>query len=183
MEALIATIPVSYTVRGVFLAPLMAEIGSDFAALVPKLSSPPASGKYLALTSYPVRDHLRLIDAAACRVHPGCSNREAHRLRGRSEPAAFAKSLVGKAMLSIIGDPATMLVRFPELFGTFVRGPQGRGARDGSGVVKLELTGYRGSVEYILGIVEGIVMNFGFTPYTEVHSRTSDRLLFVVDWH
>jgi uncharacterized protein (TIGR02265 family) len=183
VEALIATIPVSYTVRGVFLAPLMAEIGGDFAGLVPKLCSPPAGGKYLALTSYPVRDHLRLIDAAACRVHPGCSNRQAHRLRGRSEPAAFARSLVGKAMLSIIGDPATMLVRFPELFGTFVRGPHGRGSRDGPGVVKIELTGYRGSVEYLIGIVEGIVMNFGFTPHTEVHTLPLDRLRFMVDWH
>jgi uncharacterized protein (TIGR02265 family) len=183
VEALIATIPLGYTARGLLIAPLIPELGGDFAKLEPKLCAPPPSGKYLALASYPVRDHLRLIDAAACRVYPGRSNRQAHRLRGRSEPEAFAQTLLGKAMLSIIEDPTTMLVRFPELFGTFVKGPRGKGAPDGPGAVKIELTGYFGSVEYLVGICEGIVMSFGFTPYTEVHGTSPDRLLFLLDWH
>lgn len=183
VEALIETIPLDYTARGILIAPLIPELGGDFAKVAPKLCAPPASGKYLALTPYPVRDHLRLIDAAACRVHPGCQNRQAHRLRGRSEPAAFAKTMLGKAMLSIIHDPTTMLVRFPELFGTFVKGPRGKGMPDGPGAVKIELTGYRGSVEYIVGICEGIVMSFGFMPYTEVRRVSPDGLLFLLDWH
>jgi uncharacterized protein (TIGR02265 family) len=182
VEALIATIPEHYSIRGLFFKQLVADLGDEFAALTPKLCAPPPSGSYLALTSYPIRDHLRVIDAAACHLYPDYPNREAHRRRARTELGNFARSKLGKAILSVIRDPATLLVRYPEIFDAFTKGPKGRGSREGTDAVKIELTDYFGSVDYQVGLVEGFVMNFGFTPRTEVFRQPPNKLIFLVAW-
>jgi uncharacterized protein (TIGR02265 family) len=182
VEALIATIPEFYSVRGLFFTQLVADLGDDFAALTPKLSSPPPSGRYLAFTAYPIRDHLRVIDAAACHVYPGCPNRQAHRLRARSELGNFGRTMLGKAILSIIGDPATLLLRYPEIFATFTKGPSGKASREGPEAVTIELTDYFGSVDYQVGLIEGFVMSFGFAPRTEVQRQPPNKLIFRIEW-
>jgi uncharacterized protein (TIGR02265 family) len=183
IEALIATIPESYTIRGMFFTQYVDDMGDDFATLAPLLCSPPASGRYLAFTAYSIRDHLRLIDAAARRLYPHCPSVEAHRLRARAELATFARSMVGKSIVSIIRDPATLLLRYSEIFGPFVKGPSGKASREGKDAVRIELTDYFGSVNYQIGLFEGFVMNFGFTPRTEVESPSPGKLSFLVAWH
>jgi uncharacterized protein (TIGR02265 family) len=182
VEALIATIPEHYTVRGIFIAPLAVEIKDDFDKLIPKLCAPPPSGKYLAFASYPIRDHLRVIDAAACRLYPAAENREAHRLRARAEFGNFGKTMLGKAILSVIRDPLTVLLRYPEIYDMFTKGPRGRASLEGPQAVKLELLDYFGSVEYQVGVLEGCVMSFGFVPRTEVRSEGPNKLIFQVEW-
>jgi len=106
IEALIANVPESHTMRGMFLAPLAGELGVDFVKLAPKLGSPPPSGKYLALVAYPSSDFFRLFDAVARRRHPSSTGREAYRLQAREASRVFASSMTGKAILSVIKDPA-----------------------------------------------------------------------------
>lgn len=183
VDALVEAIPEAYVLRGMFFTALVADLGEEFEALAPKLCSPPPGGKYLALTNYPVRDHVRVIDAAARRVYPGRSNREAQRLRGQSALDAFKRSLLGKTMVSIIEDPATMLLRVPDLlFSRFIRGPTGRASREGSEAVKIELLGYFGGVEYMAGVFEGIVMSFGQRPRVEVQGLSPSHWIFLVTW-
>jgi uncharacterized protein (TIGR02265 family) len=183
IEALIATIPDSYTIRGLFFTQLVADLGDAFAPLTSKLCSPPDSGRYLAFTSYPIRDHVRLIDAAARRLYPGCPSREAHRLRARAELDTFAQSMVGKSIVSVIRDPATLLLRYSEIFGPFVKGPSAKTSREGQEAVKLELVDFFGSIGYQIGVFEGFVMNFGLTPRIEVHRLSPDKFSFLVEWH
>ena len=183
IESCIASVPEFYTIRGLFFSPLVAHLGDDFAKVSPKLCDPPASGRYLSLMSYSIRDHIRLIDTAACRLYPDCPNRQAHRLLGRTELENFRSTLLGRAVLSVIDDPGTLLLRYPEIFNVFTTGPEGQASRESPSAIKIELMSYFGSIEYQIGVFEGFVMNFGFTSRIEVKQKAWDSWVFLVKWH
>lgn len=182
VEALIAEVPEGYRIRGLFFRPLVDELGSRFGAIAPRLDSPPPPDGYRPLSAYPTRDFLRVFDAAARLQHPGCGGREAHRRRARREVEVFAASLMGKAVLSIVHSPATALLRYPEAFGLLALGPSGRATQETPNLVRIELADYRGSIEYPIGVLEGLVMSFRAEPRVEVRLPEPGRVTFVVTW-
>jgi uncharacterized protein (TIGR02265 family) len=181
VEALIARIPASNTLRGLFFGPFVADLGDDFEALAPKLIEPPGD-RYLSLAAYPLRDFTRVFNAAARRVYPNCPGREAYRLRARAMVEIFQKTLLGKAMLSVINDPATLLRRYPESIGLLNTGFRGRGTQEGPNAVKIELKKFFGSPEFMLGVFESFVLLHGSTPHTEVQTIEPGHLTFLVTW-
>jgi uncharacterized protein (TIGR02265 family) len=181
VEALIANIPAPDTVRGMFFGPLAASLGDDFEELLPKLIDPPGD-RYLSLAAYSLRDFVRVFNAAARRAYPDRPTREAYRLHARAMVEIFKQTLLGKAMLSVIHDPVTLLLRYPESTGTLNTGFRGRGTKLGPRAVQIELKKFFASVEFMLGLFESFVMAYGSTPHTEVQLVEPGHVIFVVKW-
>ena len=182
IEAMIQAVPRSFRIRGLFLRPLCAELGARVSALGPRLEEPPPPGGYRPLSFYPTRDFLRLFDAAARLAYPALGGREAHRRRAHKEIEVFARSILGRATLSVIRSPVAALLRYPESFGMLASGPSAEARQEGPALVRVALHGYEGSVEYPLGVLEGLVMSFGATPRTEVSAPTPGTLVFRIGW-
>lgn len=181
-EAVLATIPESYAMKGMFFNALASQLGERFAQVVPSLSSPPRSGTYLPFSDYPMRDFLRVYDAAARLSHPNRSAREAYRRLARQQVSAFADSALGRVTMNLATDPGAALVRYAGSFGALVKGPTARAWQQGPSTVHIEITKYRGVLEYPLGNFEALVMGFGAMPTITVHVPADDTLQFLVRW-
>jgi uncharacterized protein (TIGR02265 family) len=181
-EALIAAMPGSYTMRGMFFGPFMERLGNEFHKLLPLLRVPP-NDRYFALAAYPTHDFVRVFDAAARRAHPDCGGREAYRRSARRMVEIFQQTLLGKAMFSVIHDPVTLLRRYPETCSVLSTGFRARASQRGPNAMAIELKEFFGSVEFMLGMLESFVLLFGLTPTTEVRSLAPNQLEFLISWH
>lgn len=190
---MIREVPIDYWMRGMFFGPLVAQLGPAYRSLSPHLLDPPRMGLYLPMSSYPTRDFLRLFDACARRLHPSLPAREAYRRRARREVEVFAATALGRVSFSLVADPASALLKFPEAFGVLTQGPlaraveRGRGARSsaadrGKREVEIQLSQYFGSVEYPVGALEALVMAFGREPRIAVERSAPGEVSISVSW-
>jgi uncharacterized protein (TIGR02265 family) len=158
--------------KGMFLSPLVQKLGPSFREVEARLEAPPRLGRYLPYVDYPVRDHVRLIDAAGRVVFPRLSPREAHRRLGKDGFVRFAESRVGRVVMQLIAhDPKELLLAFPRGYDMTVRSRHSVEATElAGGRVRLRFSEPVGAPEYILGMLEGIVTTFGRTACTDVET-------------
>ncbi|XYH94302.1 DUF2378 family protein [Sorangium sp. So ce1128] len=182
IDAVVASVPEFYAMKGMFFNALAATLGERFAQVVPTLSSPPRGGLYLPFSDYPMRDFLRLYDAAARLSHPNRSSREAYRRLARQQVAAFRESALGRITMHLATDPGAALMRYTGSLGALVKGPTARARQLGPSEVKIDIGSFRGVVEYPLGNFEALVMGYGAKPTISVDVRGTESLQFVVSW-
>lgn len=181
LEAVVARYPRHYVVKGMFCNRLVDLLGDDFAALMPQLSAPPRSGRYLAFNDYPAGDYTRLAVASAAKHYAEHGMSEAVRRVAREDFAAFASSTWGKVALTLVGDPHTALLHMPEAFARVAPGPELRAEELGTKSVRMTLLRYFGLVEYMLGQLEGVVLAFGPPPTITIRQHARDHFSFEIE--
>ena len=181
LESTLASIPADFTTKGMFFARYVAALGAEWEVLLPSLSAPARHGRYHAFESYPLRDYVRVFDRVARARFPG-STREAFRLLARGEVEVFAESTLGKVTLSLLRDPATTLLRFPEILRIITRGSECSAQRQGERRVAITYTRFHGAVEQALGLVEGLVQIYDEAPRVEVTVGAERRTVLDVTW-
>ncbi|MFW5924808.1 MAG: DUF2378 family protein [Myxococcota bacterium] len=169
VEEKVASIPDSLQVKGMFFSRLRDRVGSGFAELEPQLVKPPRRGHYVAFIDYPQRDYMRVAAAAAQRMYPTVSLREALRRLARTDFEVFSGSRVGKVVLATVGDAHTALLTVPRVYPKMAPGDYRMEGTDlDPETVRIEMNPTYGAWEYVLGQLEGLVMHFGAAPRTEV---------------
>jgi uncharacterized protein (TIGR02265 family) len=181
VEALVARYPSHYLVKGMFCSRIADFLGGAFAELQPRLIAPPRGGRYLPFKDYPQADYTRLVVAAAAKRFPDLSLCEATRRLARDDFATFADSTMGKITLTVVGDAHSALLRMPDAFARVAPGPQLRTEERGTHAVRITFLRYFGSVEYMLGQIEGIVMSYHKAPHITVHRANQDEIVFDVE--
>jgi uncharacterized protein (TIGR02265 family) len=107
--------------------------------------------------------------SAAAVCFPELANSEAARRVAREDFAAFATSMIGKIMLSLVGDAHTALMSMPEGYGRTTSGVRMQVEPLGARKVRLTCENYHGVPAYFLGQVEGIVVALGAEPSIVAH--------------
>jgi uncharacterized protein (TIGR02265 family) len=182
IDAVAEALPPSYTIKGMFFAALVKQLGDHFLPVAPRLSSPPRKGAYVPFSDYPARDFLWIYDAAAQLAHPSRGAREAYRRLARQLVAVYAQSAVGKITMSLSTDPGTALINYPSSFGLLAKGPTAQAWHDGPNAVRLNIINYYGLTEYPLGICEELVSRFGAAPTISVVIYAHNALELLVRW-
>jgi uncharacterized protein (TIGR02265 family) len=167
LARVLASIPEEDSLKGMFFSRYVTALGDLYAEVLPELRAPARNGKYHAFESYPLHDYLCLFDRVARARFPG-STREAYRLVARGELDVFAESTLGKVTFSLLSEPGAALLRYPEVFTVLARGPQVRAVRQADNHVNVTFSRYFGAAEYVMGILEGIVLVFDEEPRLEV---------------
>lgn len=180
VDALAAKIPRSYTVKGMFCTRFAELLGADYARVEPTLSAPPRGGRFVPFKDYPQADYTRIVAAAAAKRFPGVGMREAMRRIARDDIGTFSASMFGKIIFTLVGDARTSLLRVPDAYHRIAPGPTVTAEELDRQTVRIQFDDYRGSAEYVLGQLEGIVISFGRAPVVTVHRLGADRLTFDV---
>jgi uncharacterized protein (TIGR02265 family) len=176
----LAEIPSDHALKGMFFRRYVDALGADLDALLGSLDAPPKLGRYLPFSTYPLTDYLRLFDRVARSRYAGFGVREAYRLLARSEVEVFVASTLGRVTFSLLRDPASALLKYPESFGVLAFGPKVR-AEEAGGGVRVVFEPYRGALEYAIGVLEGLVLAFDQEPALEI-DEGSDRTDLLVTW-
>lgn len=103
VPAVIASIPESATISGMFVAPLVTEAARVGVTL------PSARDRYLPFKFYPLREHAQLLIETCQRRLPNLSLRQALRKLGRGAPAALMSSTLGKVILGSADNTIDMI--------------------------------------------------------------------------
>lgn len=179
-DALAASYPPHYTIKGMFCNRFLDILGEDFEALRPRLLAPPR-GRYLPFKDYPQADYTRVVLAAAAKQFGELALAEAARRAARDDFATFAHSTLGKITLALVGEPHEALLRMPEAFARVAPGPELRTEERGERAVRMILVRYYGSIEYMLGQFEGIVMSYKHSPVVTIHRADRETVTFEVE--
>ena len=181
VEALAARIPTSYTVKGLFFSRFVERLGAaDYAKLEPRLAAAARGGRYLPFKDYLQADYTRVVAAAAAKQFPSLPLPEAVRRIAREDFSTFGASMFGKIVLSVIGDARSTLHRAPEAYHRIAPGPRVSVEDIDARITRLTFVGHRGSLEYTLGQLEGIVLAYQRIPTVIVQRVSSDTLAFDV---
>jgi uncharacterized protein (TIGR02265 family) len=180
VEAIIATIPRSYVVKGMFCSRFIELLGADYRAVEPQLLAAPRAGRFVPFKDYPQADYMRLSAAAALKRFPRVGLREAVRCLARDDLATFASSMFGKVVLALAGDARSTLLRTPDAYARVAPGAGVTAADIDTSTTRILFAGYRGMPEYTIGQFEGVVLSFGGSPTTVVRDLGGDRLAFDV---
>jgi uncharacterized protein (TIGR02265 family) len=180
LEAIIAAFPPTYTVKGMFCERYAALLDDDFPALAPRLIAAPRGAHYVAFKDYPQADYTRIVAAAACKVFPNLPLSEAVRRVARDDLQTFGTSVFGRVLMTLVGDPQTALRHLPDAYARVAPGPNVWTEELDARTMRLVFRRFRGLVEYNLGQIEGIVMNFHRTPLVTVRQLEPETLAFDV---
>jgi hypothetical protein len=94
--------------------------------------------------------------------------REASRQYERREFEVFGTSAVGHIISSLVGDPMAALLRFPDMIRTVMNGGEVFAHEEGGAAV-LRFERFHGWLDsHFIGVVEGIVQQFGASPRIDV---------------
>jgi uncharacterized protein (TIGR02265 family) len=181
IDQVLGELPPDYTMKGMFFGRYVSALGDAYAEAEHELQAAPPSGKFHAFESYPMGDYLRLFDRVARARFPG-STREAYRLLARGEVEVFAESTLGKVTFSLLHEPGSALLRYPEAFSVLADGPRVTAERRGETTVAVVFEGYRGTLEYVIGVLEGLVLAFDEEPRLDVAVDDERRAVFEVAW-
>ena len=180
VEAIVASFPPSYTVKGMFCNRFTELLGRDFEGLVANLAMPPRGGRYVPFKNYPQADYTRLSVATAAKLFPERSLREGLRRVARDDFRIFAASMFGKIVLAVAGDARATLLRVPVAYEHVAPGPAVRAEELDAATVRVVFERYHGIVEYLVGQFEGVVLAFGHTPRVIVRKLADATLAFDV---
>jgi uncharacterized protein (TIGR02265 family) len=182
LATVLGDVPPDHTVKGMFFSRLANAVGTEWNVIARDLRGPPsAPSRYHAFEPYPMVDYLRLIDAVARTRFPQ-SAREGYRLLARGELEVFAESTLGKVTLSLLRDPAAMLLRYPDVSSVLMHGPKLTSTREGDRKVRVTYEKLVGSTEAVIGLLESMVIVFDFSPTIEVDIDLDRRAVFNIAW-
>jgi uncharacterized protein (TIGR02265 family) len=180
-EAVARAIPKTNVVKGMFFTRHVAQLGADFANVVPRLEAPPRFGRYVPFSDYLQSDYMRVSSAVAVKVYPRLGLREAMRRLGRDDFTVFGESTVGKVILAVVGDARAALLKTP---GIYIKMAPGDWTVVGEEIdehtVRIEFFPAYGSWEYQLGQLEGVVLKYNVSPTTTVTELPGPRVRFDV---
>jgi uncharacterized protein (TIGR02265 family) len=180
-EAVARSIPKTFLVKGMFFARLLVQLGPDFAPIVFRLQAPARFGRYVPFSDYPQADYVRVSAATAQKLFPGVPLREAMRLLGREDFSVFAASTFGKVILAVVGDARGALLRTPTIYTKMAPGDWVvTGEELDEKTIRIAFEPVHGTWEYLLGQLEGIVMNYGGEPTTVVQELPNRKVQFDV---
>ena len=180
LEAVLASLPDSVTVRGMFLARYWKAIGAPWASVASRLKAPPTDGKYGALERYPIHDYQMLLEIAA-RERPGAhGSREAYRLLGRGEIAVFSESTLGRVGRAMLSDPAVALCKYPDALEFVAKGIGGYASSRGRSAT-ITFPRFVGAWESTVGTLEQVVLEFDLVPSVKV-TIDPPKISFAVTW-
>jgi uncharacterized protein (TIGR02265 family) len=168
LEAGLATIPPETTVKGMFFRRLADMLGPDYEAVSDTLSAPVKDGKYVAFRDYPQRDYARILVATARKRFPSLPSREAVRHVAREDFKIFAESMVGRVIMTVVGDARNALIRVPDAYRAIVPAAKVRAADVDPLTVRVSFEPLMGFLEYTLGQLEGVVLAFEGSPLTTI---------------
>ena len=174
--------PRTHTVKGMFLARMVTELGSAWDTVEGDLIAPPRWGKYLPFADYPMIDQGILSFAAAARRHPRLPLGEAVRRLARDDIQVFLQSTVGRITASVVDGARSALLAVPLGYKHTVKGCWYEAEATGERSVRLVLHDLGGAWGYQLGQLEGIVMNWGGTPRTTCAQLDARRRSFTIGW-
>ncbi len=110
LEAHLAALPPSATVKGMFLSNI-AELAEN------RAGKRPGRKRYVAFSNYPMREMVELLPAAAELAYPGLPVREGMRRLGRQAYPTFSSSTLGRVVMSVAGnDPRSALHLAPKAY-------------------------------------------------------------------
>ncbi|MGE0325974.1 MAG: DUF2378 family protein [Polyangiaceae bacterium] len=176
----------NYRVKGMFLNPLVKQLGPAWEALSKELDHPPRMGRYLPFKDYPQRDLTRLMYHLGRREFPGVGAFEAFRRLSRNDFGVFAASTLGRVVLSTIRDPIAALLKLPEVYLKVAPGEWTFHAEQvGRDQVELRFGPAPGIWSAQLGQVEAIVQYFDAEPEVDVSfdEERDDHVRFLIDCH
>ena len=160
-QALIARLPDWYLIRGAFMTAMAEPLAPDVWQRVRRdLEAPPRERSYIAIKDYPQRDFVRLWWALAEQRFGHLPARERARRIARQDIDRFLDGTVGRIVMSIAGDLAAFVSRFPEAYKLTVKGQHADALRMDNDTVRVRVYNEPGSWEYTLGQVEGIALHF-----------------------
>lgn len=180
IDALAASFPPSYTVKGMFVQRYAALLDDGFAKLAPKLTAAPRGGRYVAFKDYPQGDYTRIVAAAAAKVFPTLPLSEAVRRVARDDMETFSTSVFGKVVMTLVGDPLTALRHVPDAWARMAPGPNVWCEELDARTIRLVFRRHRGIVEYTLGQLEGVVIAYHRTPIVTVRRLEPETVAFDV---
>jgi uncharacterized protein (TIGR02265 family) len=181
VEERFAKTPRDYTIRGMFFASLVRDVGDDWPVIAKELLAPPDDGQYATLGDYPQIDHARLAVAAARKRHPDVSLREGLRRIERGAASAFAQSTIGH-VVGMFAEPLTLFRVLPDLHHHMQRGGTMRYVTRGTGA-RIELREFAPWLDCsMLGAIEGVVVLFGKRPFIEITLHSNHDADFDIDW-
>ncbi len=163
------SIPERYRIKGLFLADLARRLGPDgWEQTAQRLVDPPRAGRYTAFKDYPQRDHFTIAWALYRQLFPGVRAREGLRRVAREDFELFGRTMIGKVMLTVAGDPIHSLLLMPKAYEHVATGQRLEAERTGPRSMRLTTRCEDDGWEYTLGQVEGIVHYYGKVPRTTV---------------
>jgi len=180
IEPLIREMPSSYTVKGMFVAPIANRLGKNEVERLRSTFDAPLRERYLAFRDYPQADHSRLMARLAELDYPGQPPAEALRRFARTDMATFAGSTLGRVIMAVVGDAASALLKVPTVYEKVAPGTEVIARRTADGVT-LEFQPVYGAWAYQLGQVEGIAGHYGATSIVDVFEGTNRLVKFDVN--
>jgi uncharacterized protein (TIGR02265 family) len=121
--------------------------------------------------------------AVCTRLHPTLPLREAARRVARADLATFARSTLGRVMLSMVGDAQDALLAFPAMHRQVLHGGSVVAERAGDRHVRLRYRDFYGWLDcYAVGTIEGIVLHHGRRPTLTLELEDDARGTLDVRW-
>ncbi len=152
----------AFLLKGMFFRPIAKALGRRLDGLIPELERPPGRAGWLPFSDYPQRDYTRLSIAAARIRYPHLSDREALRRLARSDVNVFGDSMIGRVMMSVIGDTGRALAELPTVYDKVAPGPWGFDATaEGDRALRITIANHPGEWCYQVGQCEGIAAHYG----------------------
>ena len=157
--AIWSSVPEEFRVKGLFFKRSTTVLGDDMERIRQELREP--TERYLPFRDYSAADHGRLAVLAARKQHPRVSDREAVRRFARQDMDDFATSVLGKVMLSLVGDPQKALSLYAQVYAKVAPGPWGVSQEQTDEGWLVEFRNHPGDWAYQIGQLEGIIGYYG----------------------
>lgn len=171
-----------HTLKGMFFARFVKELGADWASVEKQLASPPRLGTYVPFANYPIVDHAALVLFTAKKRSPTLPLREAVRRLAREDILTFLDSTLGRVTAAAVSTPKAALLLLPDVYKLVVVGPRYEAEALGDKRVRLKLVNGSGPWEYQVGQLEGIAKHYGATTRTRCSLEDGGARLYEVSW-
>jgi uncharacterized protein (TIGR02265 family) len=170
VERWIASCPSSATTQGTFFQSMretVEEAAGEQAGV--ELMAVLGGRRFVSFARYPLRDFMRLVVAASAVLHPDRPLAEGLRRLGGLSYARFASTMAGRVVLFALGEDLEGVVNaVPKAYAVTMPGSQVSARWLGVRHVVFEFRGVYSFVDtYHRGVLEGAILEFGFTPRVE----------------
>ncbi|HJL04152.1 MAG TPA: DUF2378 family protein [Polyangiaceae bacterium LLY-WYZ-15_(1-7)] len=183
VERLFAECPSSFLLKGMFFRRIAKLLGGRLDGLLARLEAPPGRAGWLPFRDYPQRDYTLLSVEAARLHHPRQSDREALRRLAREDVHVFAGSMLGRVMMSVVGDTKRALLELPGVYEKVASGPWGfEMASIGEREVRFAIGQHPGEWCYQIGQCEGIAAHYGDRLRTRAVPKTGGGVELFFSW-
>jgi uncharacterized protein (TIGR02265 family) len=177
VAAVIAAIPASATISGMFIAPLALEAKRRGLVL------PSARERYVSFSFYPLREHAAVLVETCERLHPDRSLRQALRKLGRGAPQALVASTLGKVVLGSVEGVHDVVAAMAKAYPINARPSSVTvlSSERGRAVVRLEEVHYFLDSHHV-GTFEGVLKYAGVRGRVLIASRSPSAADLLLEW-